>query len=135
MTDKKVILYAEDDKGLRDATERTLRRSFPEYTIETVNSGDSLEKRLNNGIEDVALVITDNEMPGVRGAKIIELYAKKEGFRRIPFILFYGGDDIIGKVAVENGAFSYVLKPLKIEDLFPTVSRALQHSEITASLQ
>ena len=90
MTEKnarKKILIAEDNESLRKITKQLLGRGFPEFDVETFADGSSLELRLNNGIDSVAVVMTDNTMPGVHGSDIIRRYALEQEFRKIPFIL------------------------------------------------
>ena len=128
MTDRRTILYAEDDNMVRGTYQLVFRKLFPDNSLETFNDGASLENRLAGNLDDVALVVTDNEMLGKTGGRIIKEYARREEFRQIPFVLFYAGEPIIGKVAVENGAFAYVDKGSDIEEIRATIKRALEHS-------
>ncbi len=107
---RNIILYAEDNDGTRELLSEILEEEFINYKIESKSSGTQLEKRLEKNVSDVALVITDNFMPGIDGSCIIEKYSRKKEFEEIPFILLYGGAEEIGKKAVENGAFGYLLK-------------------------
>ena len=85
MADK--ILYADDKESLRDFLGTLLEMSFPELDREAFKDGSSLEKRLNESLEGVRLVITDNDMPGIKGSEIIIAYAEKPEFKNISFIL------------------------------------------------
>ena len=107
MKDKNVILYAEDDSSVRSVNEMFLKNYFSGMIIETFEDGTSLEKRLNNGVAGVCMVITDNDMPGITGLEIIKKYAGKLDF---PFILNSTSPDEVISEAVEVGAF-YVPKP------------------------
>jgi len=137
MINRNVILFAEDHDGVRDVCQMMLQRDFQDSIVETFVDGSSLERKLNDGIGNVKLVIIDDNIPGITGSQIIKNYSRREEFKHIPFILLYGGDELIGQIAVENGAFAYLLKPAKREDLFATVRRALDYSssQPTASLQ
>ena len=136
MTDRRTILYAEDDPDFRRIYERTLKRNFPENPVEIFPDGGSLERRLAENLDSAALVITDNDMPIMAGgkviirgygSKIIKDHARRNGFRQIPFLLLYAGEPIIGKVAVENGAFAYADKLSGMDNIIATVKRALEH--------
>jgi len=126
MTRKK-ILYAEDSEELRDCIKTSLEEEFPDFHIETHKDGNSLKNRLEQDVSDVSLIITDNRMPGCSGYRIIKDYARRENLKEIPFILFYGDDSELGKHAVEDGAFGYVLKGEKgvLKKLVETIEKAL----------
>ena len=132
---RRTILYAEDDPDFRGTYQKYFRKSFPDNPLETFNDGGSLERRLLGNLDDVALVVTDNKMPGKIGGQIIKEYARREEFRKIPFLLLYAGEPIIGRVAVENGAFSYVSKMSDQQDLVAEMRRALDFSASTSSSQ
>jgi DNA-binding NtrC family response regulator len=109
---KGTILYAEDNSGTRRSVKRFLDRKFPEFVIEPLDDGTSLEERLKGELGDVRLVITDNDMPGIKGSQIIDQYAQMDGFSHIPFILLYGGDKSTGEfLADKYGNVFYLLKP------------------------
>jgi len=108
--EKKIILIADDSKEIRELANMILQEDFPQFHVESFEDGTSLESRLNKGINNVKLVVTDNRMPGITGFEIIEKYSRKPEYAGVRFILCYAGDEMIGKKAVENGAFDYILK-------------------------
>ena len=115
---KKTILVAEDLPEAREIVLIYLQNNFPNYNIETFENGASLEKRLKQGVDGVCAVVTDNQMPSISRAKIIDRYAPK---LKIPFILFYGGDESTGKyLARKYNNVSYILKP-NVEGLMDTL--------------
>ena len=126
MTDEKnKIIIADDSKDQRDLHKYFVPDEFLGFDLEFFEDGTSLEKRLNGNTDNVRLVITDDKMPGITGSEIIKKYATRLKFREIPFILYYRGDEEIGKEAVENGAFGYSLKTGDIENYLRTINRAL----------
>ena len=126
---RRKIIVADDDKFMRRLTSQILGQEFPEFELEFLEDGNSLEAKLNEGIASVRLIVTDNEMPGVHGSELIRRYAPKLKERKIPFVLLYGGDESIGQQAVKNGAFGYVLKPHIVSPLVDLVNRALIHPD------
>ena len=104
----KTILIADDESTIRKLNSMIVEREFPDYNIELFEDGKELDERLNQNLEEVCLIVTDNQMPGMYGLEIIEKYARK--LKNIPFVLYYGGDEEIGKDAVKNGAYDYVMK-------------------------
>ena len=112
MGNKKTIIYAEDDESINRISLRFFERMLSEYNIESYLNGTTLENRLKGNKKNIVAVITDNQMPGIEGSKIIKEYAQNPNYSHIPFILVYGGEDEIGKKAVENGAYSFIKKPI-----------------------
>lgn len=123
------IILADDDSNLLSMQETVLKMKFPEYELESFRDGNLLNRRLNETLENINLIITDNEMPGISGSGIIEKYARDGKFRKIPFILCYGGAEEIGKKAVENGAYNYILKPFGIREYANVIEKALKRKQ------
>ena len=121
---KNLIIIADDTEPLRRLQKRILQK-FSEFKIEEFDSGTSLRNRLEDNVDSIALVITDNDMPGMKGSEIIREYSKRQGFEEIPFILHYAGDEQIGKQAVIDGAFDYLMKPGNVSDYTRLIERAL----------
>ncbi|MEK6840486.1 MAG: response regulator [Nanoarchaeota archaeon] len=137
MGNKEIILYADDEPNMRNLVKDILELDFPAYNIEVFGDGSSLEERLMKGTENVGLVVTDNEMPGIIGSEIIKKYSKRPGFENIPFVLCYAGNVSLGAYLVKEGyAFSYLEKPFGIKDLRRTLKNALASvKDPTASSQ
>lgn len=123
---KNTILFADDDKEIREIGSQFLEIGLPEYSIEIFPDGASLEKRLNQNTSDIAVVLTDNDMPGISGSKIIKKYSKQFKF---PFILQYGGAEDIGEEAIKNGAHSYIRKPYLYRELAEKIKDILENSQ------
>lgn len=126
MTTKTVkgkILYAEDDLNFSRIYSEFIEYFFPDYGLEKYFNGLSLKDRLEKSVEDVKLVLTDNQMPNITGSEIIKNYANK---LKVPFILMYGGGKDIGELAIKNGAFGYILKPLSHEKFVEELKKVLK---------
>jgi len=122
------ILYAEDNDYMRNLIIEFLEK-FEDYNIESFLEGTSFKNRLEKDVSDVALVITDNQMPGYDGFSIIKDYSRKKKFEKIPFILCYGGHESIGKEAKKRGAFDYIQKPFTFSQFTEVLQKALNFSE------
>ncbi len=129
MENKKKILYAEDHDATRNCFMRDFPEIFQEFEIEPHKDGISLDKRLGGDVFDVAVVVTDHNMPGITGGALIKKYATKDKFKKIPFILAYGGNESIGRDALFNGAFTYMLKPFGIFSVESCVREAIKSCE------
>ena len=118
------ILIVDDEP----ANLRTLARLFREdYEVLTAESGDGALALL--GQHDVALLITDQRMPGMTG---IELLMKTVPLRpRMVRIILTGYTDVDALVEAINcgQVYRYVAKPWNNEDLRLTVKRGLEHFE------
>lgn len=127
---KGIILYAEDDPDMRGHIGEILKRNFPAFDTELFEDGTSLESRLNDGIANVRLVITDNNMPGIRGSEIIDKYAQVGSFNHIPFILFYFGDKSTGEfLASKYDNVSYLLKQGELQSFEELIRESLDYPE------
>lgn len=101
---------------------------------------DSREVLAILGRQEVEIILLDLTMPHISGLEILQLVAEK--YAGIPVIVVTGVNEV--KTAVECmrlGAFDYVLKPVEVDRLLPSVKRALevrhlrrQNSSLTRSL-
>lgn len=118
------ILIVDDEP----ANLRTLFRLFREdYEVLTASSGDEALAMLRH--QDVALLITDQRMPGMTG---IELLKKTVLLRpRMVRIILTGYTDVDALVEAINcgQVYRYVAKPWNNDELRLTVKRALEHFE------
>ena len=118
------ILIVDDEP----ANLRTLARLFREdYEVLTAPSGDEALALL--GQHDVAILITDQRMPGITG---IELLKKTVPLRpRMVRIILTGYTDVDALVEAINcgQVYRYVAKPWNNDELRLTVKRALEHFE------
>src|SRR3972149_4062804 len=122
---RNTILLADDDAAIRSIQKRILNGEFKEMIVDEFSNGTSLDERIRGKIDNVTLIITDNEMPGISGSEIIRRYAQKFN---IPFILHYGGEERKGEQAVTDGAFGFLTKPTDLPSYIDLVGRALAKS-------
>lgn len=113
------ILLVDDDEKVRIMLQRALE-SLP-TRIFLAHDGVSALKLLTEQRFDV--VVSDIVMPGINGLKL--LHAVREHDLDLPVILITGHPDIkTATLAVEYGAFQYLIKPVAIERLRAVVARA-----------
>lgn len=126
--DSERVLVIDDDPQVLALISRLLRRSG--YHVETISRGEEalerlrLEATLKEG--DLALVLSDLKMPGVDGLQILEHV--KDYCPDAVFVLMTGyatTDSAV--VALRQGVYDYLTKPLDLDDLVSTVQRALEH--------
>ncbi len=118
------ILFVDDETANLRLLERLFRNS---YGVLTASTGDEAVDLLET--HDVALIISDQRMPGMTG---IEFLKRASELRpQTVRIMLTGYTDAEALVeAINSGVvYKYVTKPWINEDLHATVKRALQHYE------
>jgi DNA-binding NtrC family response regulator len=123
------IMIVDDEPANLRLLERLFRR---DYTVVAASSGDEALQLL--GQHDVALLITDQRMPGMTG---IELLQRTASLRpHMVRIILTGYTDMNALVEAINcgHVYKYMTKPWDNNALRLTVERALQHYETNRSL-
>jgi DNA-binding NtrC family response regulator len=127
MENKRSILIADDQASWINILSRLIKETGVENPVEAFEDGTSLEARLKKGPAP-ALVITDNQMPGIPGSKIIQEYAPQ--YSQTKFILHHGGDKFIGEYLMEEGlAFAFIQKGAESEEIINKIRSALGYLE------
>ncbi len=118
------ILIVDDESANLRLLERLFNRR---YQIISASSGREALDLLT--VHDVALIITDQRMPGMTGVELLKRAAEMR--RHTVRIVLTGYTDASSLVEVINSGvvYKYVTKPWINEDLQQTVTRALQHYE------
>jgi DNA-binding NtrC family response regulator len=118
------IMVVDDEQANLRLLERLFRN---DYHVLTAESGADALNLLEQ--HDVALIITDQRMPGMSGT---ELLKRTTAIRpHMVRIILTGYTDVESLVEAINGGhvYNYVTKPWSNDDLRLTVSRALEHYE------
>jgi putative two-component system response regulator len=122
------ILIVDDEAANLRLLERVFRRDFK---VVAASSGAEAMRILEQ--HDVALIITDQRMPGMTG---IELLKRTASLRpHMVRIILTGYTDVEALVEAINcgQVYKYVTKPWNNDELRLTVQRAIQHYEINKS--
>jgi len=113
-----VILVIEDDRDLRQALCDTLRMSG--YSTLEADSADPALELL--ATEQVNLIISDVQMPGMHGDELLKTVKRK--YPEIPFVLITAYGTVTKAVeAIQGGAADYIIKPFEAEVLIEMVDR------------
>jgi DNA-binding NtrC family response regulator len=119
------IFVIDDEAALGENIQRMLR--LPGVCVTSfVDSSKGLAAALANPPD---LVLLDVRMPGMSGE---EVFARlRETHPSLPVVFLTAFGTVEGAVlAMRNGAFDYLLKPFKREDLLLVVNRALSHASL-----
>ncbi len=137
--EKIVILCVDDEPNVLSSLKIDLRRSLgPSYLVETAESGQEtlslLTELLEEGYE-VAVVIVDYIMPGMKGDELL-----KHVHSKVPNainIMLSGQADIdaVARSIEHAKLYRFMAKPWRSEDLTLTTQKALQSYEADRALK
>src|ERR1051325_5362681 len=120
------ILIVDDEEVLRDVLEVVLRRE--NFDVVLASSGEEALNVLDT--EEVDLVILDIMLPGISG--IDTLRACRLSNPPLPVIVITAFSSIDGAIeAMKHGAFHYIPKPFKNEEVILTVNKALEQRRLS----
>jgi two-component system response regulator HydG len=119
------LLVADDDPGLRESLERTLTREG--YRVVLASDGRAALERVQAG--GVDLIVTDLRMPGLTGLELLR--AAKAIMPDVDVILLTAFGTVEEAVqAMKNGAYDFLTKPFRREQLIKLVDKALERRDL-----
>ncbi|HUV95850.1 MAG TPA: sigma-54 dependent transcriptional regulator [Acidobacteriaceae bacterium] len=119
------ILVIDDEAALGENIQRMLR--LPGTVVSTfVDPAKGLAECLANPPD---LVLLDVRMPGMSGEEVFTRLHQAHPGLPIVFLTAFGSVES-AVLAMRNGAFDYLQKPFKREDLLLVVKRALSHAKL-----
>jgi len=122
------ILIVDDEEVLRDVLDAVLRREG--FDIVSAATGEEALSKLDGG-EEIDLVILDVMLPGISG--IDTLRAIRISNPALPVIVITAFSSIDGAIeAMKQGAFHYIPKPFKNEEVVITVNKALEQRRLSS---
>ncbi|HEX4922770.1 MAG TPA: sigma-54 dependent transcriptional regulator [Bdellovibrionales bacterium] len=124
------VLVVDDDAGLRLTVATTLKNTG-RFEVEEAFDGQNAIERVKAGQFDV--VILDVDMPRLNGLQALKLI--KEHDPRIIVLVLTAFANINDAVeAVKHGAYNYISKPVKSEELVGLVDKALEAYAMISSV-
>jgi len=116
------VLVADDEIGLRESVERTLRREG--FRVVQAEDGQAALNALRRNAVD--LLLADLRMPGLDGLELLR--AVKLLCPEVEVIVLSGHGTVEEAVeAMKEGAYDFLTKPLERAHLVRTVRQALEH--------
>src|ERR1043166_1185324 len=127
MTERSMrVMIVDDEEVLRDVLEVVLRREG--FDVVLAASGEECLNVLDT--EEVDLVILDVMLPGISG--IDTLRALRISNPMLPVVVITAFSSIDGAIeAMKFGAFHYIPKPFKNEEVILTVNKALEQRRLS----
>jgi DNA-binding NtrC family response regulator len=97
------------------------------YDFDSTNNPLEIPGLLEKGQYDV--VISDLKMPGMDGLEILDYINRNERREKVIIITAFGDMETAMK-ALQGGAFDYITKPFKKEQIIHTVDRAMNWQKL-----
>ncbi|HEY9227613.1 MAG TPA: sigma-54 dependent transcriptional regulator [Gemmatimonadaceae bacterium] len=124
-TSKPSVLVVDDETGILDSLNILLRNEG--FTPQLAHGGRAGLERIGEGSPDI--VLTDIRMPNVSGVEI--LAAARESDPDVPVILMTAQATLQSAMqAVNEGAFYYIQKPFRNDELIAILKRAAEHRKL-----
>jgi two-component system response regulator AtoC len=119
------ILVVDDEAGLRQTLSLILREEGHE--VEAAGDGEAALAALAR--EDATIVICDVRMPKVDGLAFLERYRAAAG-RGLVIVMSAYGDDEAALEAMRRGAYDYIPKPFRADQLLLVVRKAIERERL-----
>jgi len=127
---KGMVLIVDDEEQVRSVLMEYLVSLG--YGVETAESGEDALKKFIPGHHEC--VVSDLFMPTVGGLELLKLLRKRDP--KLLFLMITGYPSIESAVeAMKEGAYDYLTKPFKIDDIKIKLERAYQRRNLENSLK
>ncbi len=122
------ILIVDDEKTIREGLFKAVPWEEHGYTVvSTAKNGEEALDFFQNNYADI--VISDIKMPKIDGLTLQKKLREK--YPHIPFVFISGYEDFkYVKEALRQGASSYLLKPIDINELLSELERTCEEQEL-----
>lgn len=120
------ILVVDDEPDLETLVRQRFRKRISEKEFEFVFARNGLEALAAlNAVEGIEIVLTDINMPEMDGLTFLGKLGELDRLVKAVVISAYGDMDNI-RIAMNRGAFDFLMKPIDFRDLEITLEKALQ---------
>ncbi len=119
------VAIVDDEAIVRKRLQKALSQQG--YTVEAHGSGEDFLKSQEK--EPYDLVLLDMKLPGIDGMETLRAVKSSSPETEVILITGYASIDSVIE-AVKLGAFHYVAKPLKLDEIRHLVARSLEHKRL-----
>jgi two-component system response regulator AtoC len=119
------LLIVEDDAGFRQSLGLLLSESG--HVVEAEGDPERALARVNE--EEFDLILCDVKMPGMDGLTFLRRYRAQGGSSLIIMMSAYGDEDA-ALAAMREGAYDYLQKPFKPDEVILTVRKAEERERL-----
>jgi len=134
LNDKNLILIVDDDPSMQSMIKEAVESA--DHEILCYSSANQAWEDLidpeKNLPPSVDLILTDLRMPGMSGLEFVQSVSSQ--YPKIPIVLMtaFGGIETAIE-ATKNGAFHYISKPFRLDELKSLVEKAFIQTQTTSS--
>jgi response regulator RpfG family c-di-GMP phosphodiesterase len=121
------VLVVDDEKFIRDVLAEFL--GMEGYVVRTAEDGQAALAELGRARYD--LILSDLKMPRMGGIELLEEIARKDP-NALTVIMTGFGTVETAIDAMKRGAYDYILKPFKVEEVVHIVQRGLEKQRLAA---
>jgi two-component system chemotaxis response regulator CheY len=120
------VLVVDDEYLLRESVARLLRTRG--YRVAQAENGEDAWEHLLADDDGIELVVTDNDMPELKGIQLLRRMRADPRFKDLPVVLQSGGDSAKSEAIALKAAFRDKLTPARtlfeaIESVLPANRR------------
>ncbi|MFN3873450.1 MAG: sigma-54-dependent transcriptional regulator, partial [Ignavibacterium sp.] len=119
------ILVVDDEEIIRDSISYILETEG--YEVEKAENGRIAYDKIK--VKHFDLVITDIEMPAMKGTELLEKIKTLDSQTAVIIITAFGSLDT-AITALRNGASDYILKPVEFDELLIKVKRLIEVKDL-----
>lgn len=121
------ILIADDEHLIRESLSFVLKKEG--YQVEEASNGR--EALLKHEEKPFDLVITDIEMPQMRGIELLERITQRTPQTFVMIVTAFASIETAIQ-ALRKGAYDYILKPIEFDDLIHRVQKLMEHRALVS---
>lgn len=119
------ILVVDDEQIIRESLSFILQKEGFEV-VEAANGVEALKQLKQKPVD---IVVTDLEMPEMKGIELLERVTRQFPETFVMIITAYGSLET-AIAALHHGAFDYILKPVEFDDLLHRIRRLIEHRRL-----
>jgi Nif-specific regulatory protein len=123
MTEK--ILVVDDDQGIRFFLGEVLKKK--KYEVDTASSAEQALNKVKK--DNYSLIILDVRLPGISGIEVIKRLKELDSAVPIIVMTAYGSKELAVQ-AVQEGAYDFFVKPIKLEEFLIILRRAMEKRQL-----
>ena len=123
------LLIVDDDERMRSILQKILVRE--RYEVVVSDSGETALKQLESAAFDI--VLTDIRMPGMDGMALLKRIREVSPETTVIMMTAFGSVDS-AVAAMKEGAYDYINKPFKMDEVLIVISRAVEEKRLRHAL-
>jgi two-component system response regulator PilR (NtrC family) len=121
------VLVIDDEEVLQDVLVSLLEKEgYKPFSARTGEEGLSILRR-----EDIDLVLLDLMLPGMSGQEVLRQIAQEDADQIVVVITAYSSVESAIR-AMRDGAFDYIPKPFKNDEVLLTIKKGLERRQLTS---